>query len=94
MERVYINLSKRPIYQLNNNKNNMNDNQQNLEYLLDDTPVGAGLQLPPSSGQESNSQVYTVRHNDSLMRISVLTGVSVKSIKKTNNLVSDVLLPG
>jgi len=28
------------------------------------------------------------------MRISVLTGVSVKSIKKTNNLLSDVILPG
>ena len=57
-------------------------------------PNSLAYQAPDKYEPEEESIVYTVRHNDSLNKISYLTGVSVRIIKKDNGLLNDVLIPG
>ena len=48
-----------------------------------------------NNGEEPHvDDIYTVCAGDSLMRISYLTGLSVRAIKKTNNLMSDAVIAG
>lgn len=49
----------------------------------------------PSNEEEPHvDEIYTVCAGDSLMRISYLTGLSIRAIKKTNNLMSDAVIAG
>ena len=52
------------------------------------------IQNPNDEEEPQVDEVYTVCAGDSLLRISYLTGLSVRAIKKTNNLMSDAVIAG
>ena len=64
------------------------ETEKNLDAQLQE------IQNPNDEEEPQVDEVYTVCAGDSLMRISYLTGLSVRAIKKTNNLMSDAVIAG
>jgi LysM repeat protein len=64
------------------------ETEKNLDAQLQE------IQNPNDEEEPQVDEVYTVCAGDSLLRISYLTGLSVRAIKKTNNLMSDAVIAG
>lgn len=50
--------------------------------------------LKIQTGQQGNTNLYTVKSGDTLYIIALKYGVTVGDLKKSNNLVSDIIYPG